>query len=144
MSGPPDSTGTVISNYAALDASQDPTAICIVVNETRRIAERKIVTCPDAIASWPKKNAPDPVRIGMETGSSAVSSWNELRDKGLPIVCMDARRADAALFAICVLTYNLWLDFGGVALGKGWERAQVLTVRWRILGLTSRSNKCYT
>ena len=40
--------------------------------------------------------------------------------------------ANAAFFAIGVLTYNLYLGFRGVALGKEFERAQVQTVRWRL------------
>ena len=31
-----------------------------------------------------------------------------------------------------MLTYNLYLGFRSVALGKEWERAQVQTVRWRL------------
>lgn len=33
----------------------------------------------------------------LKTGPLAVWLWNELRDKGVPIVCMDARHANAAL-----------------------------------------------
>ena len=36
-------------------------------------------------------------RIGMETGPLAVWLWNELTTRGLPIVCLDARHANAAL-----------------------------------------------
>jgi hypothetical protein len=50
---------------------------------------------PDVIVAWLMKNAPDLARAGMETGPLAVWRWNELHDKGLPIVCMDARRANA-------------------------------------------------
>ena len=40
--------------------------------------------------------------------------------------------ANAAFFALGVLTYNLYLGFRSVALGKEWERTQVQTVRWRL------------
>lgn len=40
--------------------------------------------------------------------------------------------ANAAFFAIGVLAYNLYLGFRCDALGSGWERAQVQTVRWRL------------
>ena len=33
----------------------------------------------------------------METGPLAVWLWNELGHAGLPIVCLDARHANAAL-----------------------------------------------
>jgi hypothetical protein len=40
--------------------------------------------------------------------------------------------ANAVFFAIGVLTYNLYLGFRSDALGSGWERSQVQTVRWRL------------
>ena len=40
--------------------------------------------------------------------------------------------ANAVFFSIGVLTYNLYLGFRSDALGSGWERAQVQTVRWRL------------
>jgi hypothetical protein len=33
----------------------------------------------------------------METGPLAVWLWNELHDRGLPVICIDARHANAAL-----------------------------------------------
>jgi Transposase DDE domain group 1 len=41
-------------------------------------------------------------------------------------------QANAIFFAIGVLTYNLYLGFRSRALGSGWERSQVQTVRWRL------------
>jgi len=41
-----------MSNYAPLDVSQEPPAICVVDEPGRIVAEKKIATCPDAIASW--------------------------------------------------------------------------------------------
>jgi hypothetical protein len=40
--------------------------------------------------------------------------------------------ANAVFFAIGVLNYNLYCGFRADALGDGWERAQVQTVRWRL------------
>lgn len=40
--------------------------------------------------------------------------------------------ANAVFFSIGVLTYNLYLGFRSEALGSGWERSQVQTVRWRL------------
>jgi hypothetical protein len=40
--------------------------------------------------------------------------------------------ANAAFFSIGVLTYNLYLGFRSDALGSGWERSQVQTVRWQL------------
>jgi transposase len=42
-------------------------------------------------------HAPDVVRIGLETGATSTWLWTELNKMGLPIVCIDARHAKAAL-----------------------------------------------
>lgn len=43
------------------------------------------------------KRAPSAERIGFETGAMASWLWHELRRVGLPVVCVDARHAHAAL-----------------------------------------------
>src|SRR5918994_6601484 len=83
--------------YAGLDVSLETTAICIVDEAGRIAAEQKVPTCPETIASWLGKHASPLKRAGMETGPLAVWLWNELHDRGLPIVCIDARHANAAL-----------------------------------------------
>ena len=85
-----------MAQYAALDVSQEATAICLDESgKVRRLA--KVATCPETISRWFAKNAAGLVRIGMETGPLAVWLWHELDAKGLPVVCMDARHANAAL-----------------------------------------------
>ena len=83
--------------YAALDVAQETTAICIVDDEGRIQAEKKVPTCPDAINDFLAHSAPNLVRVGMETGPLAVWLWNELAERHVPIICMDARHANAAL-----------------------------------------------
>lgn len=83
--------------FAALDVSQEQTAVCVVDAGGTIVAEGKAPTCPDAIAAW---LAPWPgaiERLGMETGPLAVWLWNALSTKGLPIVCLDARHAHGVL-----------------------------------------------
>ena len=41
-----------MSVFAALDVSQDETAICVVDQDGIILAEAKVPTCPDAIADW--------------------------------------------------------------------------------------------
>ena len=41
-------------------------------------------------------------------------------------------QANAVFFSIGVLTYNLYLGFRSDALGSGWKRSQVQTVRWQL------------
>lgn len=83
--------------YAALDVSQEQTAICVIDGAGAIIAETRVATCPEAIASWLSPWTGAIERIGMETGPLAVWLWNTLSEKQLPIVRMDARHASAAL-----------------------------------------------
>lgn len=61
------------------------------------LAEAKVVTGPDAITSLLSPWKEDLERIGMETGPLAVSLWNALRARNLPVVCLDARQANGVL-----------------------------------------------
>lgn len=81
--------------YAGLDVSQQTTSICIVDDEGKIVAERKVASCPDAIGEALKPFSV--TRAGLETGPLSVWLWNGLKDRGVPIVCMDARHASAAL-----------------------------------------------
>ena len=64
--------------FAALDVSQDETAICVVDQDGTILAETKVPTCPDAIADWLSSGSNDLERVGMETGPLAVWLWNAL------------------------------------------------------------------
>jgi transposase len=41
--------------------------------------------------------APEALRIGLESGPMSVWHWHGLRQAGLPVVCLAARHAKAAL-----------------------------------------------
>ncbi len=81
--------------YAGLDVSQQTTSVCIVDDEGTVVAERKVASCPDAI--WEALEPFTITRAGLETGPLSVWLWNGLKERGVPIVCMDARHANAAL-----------------------------------------------
>ncbi|MDE3759813.1 IS110 family transposase [Sinorhizobium meliloti] len=81
--------------YAGLDVSQQTTSICIVDEEGKTVAERKVASCPEAIGEALEPFAV--TRAGLETGPLSVWLWNGLKERGVPIVCMDARHANAAL-----------------------------------------------
>ena len=59
-----------MSTFAALDVSQETTAVCVVDDAGRIIREKKIPTCPEAICSFLTRYALD--RVGIETGAMAV------------------------------------------------------------------------
>ncbi len=56
-----------------------------------------MISEPEAIATFIKTNAVNVKRIGLETGPTTTWLWHELRALGLPVICIDARHAKAAL-----------------------------------------------
>ncbi len=84
-------------SYAALDVSQETTAICVVDETGRILAEKKVATCPDAITNYLTQRAPDLVRVGLETGAAGRVALEQLAARRLPVLCIDARHANAAL-----------------------------------------------
>lgn len=83
--------------FAALDVSQEETAICLVHRDGSLIAEAKVPTCPDLIADWLEARANALERVGMETGPLAVWFWNALKVRQVPMVCMDAHHVSGVL-----------------------------------------------
>ena len=53
--------------YAALNVSQELTAICVVDHAGTILAEGKVETCPDAIAAWLGCWSEALEKVGMET-----------------------------------------------------------------------------
>ena len=83
--------------FAALDVSQEQTAACVVDTSGSIVAEAKVATCPDAIMGWLARWSETLEKVGLETGPLAVWLWNALSARGAPVVCLDARHANAAL-----------------------------------------------
>jgi transposase len=61
------------------------------------IFEGKAKSDPGALTNLLRKHAPLAERIGFETGAMASWLWHELHRVDLPVVCIDARPAHAAL-----------------------------------------------
>lgn len=83
--------------YVGLDVSQKETAVCVVDQEGKILFEGKVPSDPGALARVIHKRAPAAERIGFETGAMASWLWHELKRVDLPVVCVDARHAHAAL-----------------------------------------------
>ena len=86
-----------MEQYVGLDVSQKETAICVVDNEGKSVWQGTCRSTPDAMAETVRKRAPQAIKVAMETGPLAVWHWHELKAAGLPIVCIHARHAKAAL-----------------------------------------------
>src|ERR1700747_3432405 len=83
--------------YVGLDVSLKLTAICILDPMGKIKREGVVASAPEAIATFIKLHAPHVVRIGLETGATSTWLWTELNKMGLPVICIDARHAKAAL-----------------------------------------------
>jgi len=86
-----------MEQYVGLDVSQKETAICVIDGAGAKLWEGVSRSTPDAIAGVLKKRAPMATRVGMETGPLAVWHWHALKHLGIPVVCLHARQAKAAL-----------------------------------------------
>jgi transposase len=84
-------------HYVGLDISLETTSVCVIDDDGAIIWRGKCATTPEAIAGTVRKQAPAAVRVGLETGQ--LSNWMTLglRCRGIPVVCLDARHAKAAL-----------------------------------------------
>jgi transposase len=86
-----------MEQYVGLDVSLKQTAICIVDGAGKIQREGIVHSDPEAIAAFIRSNAPHVARIGLETGATSTWLWTELKNLGLPVICIDARHAKAAL-----------------------------------------------
>jgi transposase len=69
----------------------------VVDDNGKILCEGTVISEPEAIANFVKTKAPHAKRIGLETGPTSTWLWHELRALGLPVICIDARHAKAAL-----------------------------------------------
>jgi len=83
--------------YVGLDVSLKQTSICVVSGTGSVVREGVVDSDPDAIAAFVRSKAPGAIRIGLETGPTATWLWTELKQLGLPVICIDARHAKAVL-----------------------------------------------
>ena len=86
-----------MERYFGLDVSLKETSICVVDDDGGIVSEGTVNSEPEAIAAFVKTNAPHAKRVGLETGPTTTWLWHELRALGLPVICIDARHAKAAL-----------------------------------------------
>lgn len=83
--------------FAGLDVSLAETHVCVLDGDGVRVLEAVVASDPDAIATAPAEGAPDCASIAVETGATTPWLWRELRARGVPVTCIDARHANRAL-----------------------------------------------
>ena len=83
--------------YVGMDVSLKETSMCVVDGNGEVVCEGKVDSEPAAIAAFIHARAGGAVRIGLEPGPTTTWVWHELRALDLPVICIDARHAKAAL-----------------------------------------------
>ena len=83
--------------YVGLDVSLEQTSVCVVDDAGTTIWRGKCSSTPEGIHAVVAKHAREAARIGLETGQLSTWLFHELRARQLPVICIDARHAKAAL-----------------------------------------------
>ena len=86
-----------MSAYVALDVSLQSTSVHVVDEQGRCLWRGKCPTDVAALASTIRQHAPEVELVGLETGQLSTWLCHGLAGIGLPVVCMNARQAKAAL-----------------------------------------------
>jgi transposase len=80
-----------------LDVSQQFTHVCVVDDEGRISWQGRCASTPDAIAATIGDKAAGARRVGLESGPLSTWHYHGLKELGVPVICIDARHAKAAL-----------------------------------------------
>lgn len=86
-----------MGHYVGLDVSLETTFVCVVDVEGKKIWSGKCESTPQAIERTLRSKAPRLVRVSLESGPLSTWHWHGLDELGVPVVCIDARHANAAL-----------------------------------------------
>jgi len=83
--------------YIGLDVSMKKTSVCIVDEEAKIVHESVVKTDPHELAEVIKKTGFSIKLVGFESGSLSHYLYAELKQRGLPVVCIDARHMSVLL-----------------------------------------------
>jgi transposase len=109
--------------YVGLDVSLKATRICVVDETGRAVWEGVADTHPEMIVDRLTRFSGELVLVGLETGSITPWLYRSLKGLGLPVVCMDARRAADAVRARTAKTDKADARALAEMLQTGWYRA---------------------
>ena len=86
-----------MNHYVGLDVSLEESFVCVLDQEGNRVWEGKVSSTPKAMSRTVRSKAPRAVKVVLESGPLSTWHYHALKDEGLPVVCLDARHAQAAL-----------------------------------------------
>jgi transposase len=112
-----------VKHFAGLDVSLDETTVCVVDEEGRIAKEARVPSEPEALVTFFQGLGLTLERIGLEACSLSAWLHQGLAAAGLPAVCIETRRAKAAMGAMPNKTDRN--DARGLAqiVRTGWYRA---------------------
>src|SRR5512132_1271877 len=86
-----------MEQYVGLDVSLKEASLCVVDQTGATLWQGKCASRPESVAAVVARRAPGATRIGLESGLLSTWHWHALKALGLPVVCLEARHAKAAL-----------------------------------------------
>lgn len=86
-----------MSQYVGLDVSLKETSVCVLDVSGRVVWRGVCKATPEAMAAAMRKRAPEAERVVLESGTLSTWHWHGLKALDIPVVCVDARQAKAAL-----------------------------------------------
>ena len=89
-----------MTHYAGLDVSLEETAICVVDETGGIVKEARIASEPEALVAFFRDLSLAIERLGLEACSLSAWLHEGLVAAGLPVVCIETRRAKAAMGAM--------------------------------------------
>jgi hypothetical protein len=109
-----------VAALSSADVSLDETSICIVDEAEAYVAEAKVASDPAALADYLQATGLSFGRVGLEACPLSQWLYSGLAGAGLPVVCIEVRRAKTALSAMINKTVarSRRAAHGRLALGK--------------------------
>ena len=86
-----------MSKYVGLDVSQKETSVCVIDEQGSVLWEGICSSTPRDIARVVEERALGCDVVAFETGPLAVWHWHALKELGVPVACIHARHAHAAI-----------------------------------------------
>ncbi len=86
-----------MQQYVAFDVSKQTSEAVIVDATGRCLVSRKVATDPLAMAAFVSNYGTNVALVGFEAGPLWTWLHHELKEAGLPVICIDSWRARAAL-----------------------------------------------
>jgi transposase len=136
-----------MKQYVGLDISMEETSICVLNQAGEVTFEGSAQTIPGAIAKVLQQHAVNAERIVFETGSLSNWLWHQLKALGFPVVCLDARHANAALSmrinksdqndakGLAEMARMGWYREAAVKSAESWKPRSMLAARTKLVNL---------